>query len=63
MLHGDRLVGKVDALADRKAGLLRVDAIHEDEPFDEATGVAVRDEIEHLAQWLELDLSLPDHFR
>ena len=33
VLHRDRLVGKVDATADRKAGVLRVDAIHEDEPF------------------------------
>ena len=34
ILSGDRLVGKLDATADRKAGVLRVDAIHEDEPFD-----------------------------
>ena len=34
VLHGDRLVGKLDATADRKAGVLRVDAIHEDVPFD-----------------------------
>ena len=33
ILHGDRLVGKVDATSDRKAGVLRVDAIHEDVPF------------------------------
>ena len=33
VLHGDRLVGKLDATADRKAGVLRVDAIHEDVPF------------------------------
>jgi uncharacterized protein YcaQ len=59
VLHGDRLVGKVDATADRKAGVLRVDAIHEDLPFDEATSAAVRNEIEDLARWLELDLSLP----
>ncbi len=56
---GDRLVGKVDATADRKVGVLRVDAVHEDEPFDEATSAAVRDEIEDLARWLELDLALP----
>src|SRR5262249_14813387 len=30
VLHDDRLVGKVDATADRKAGVLRVNAIHED---------------------------------
>ena len=28
---------KVDATADRKAGVLRVDAVHEDAPFDEDT--------------------------
>ena len=33
ILHGDRLIGKLDAAADRKAGLFRVAAIHEDEPF------------------------------
>ena len=50
---------KVDATADRKAGVLRVDAVHEDAPFDEATSAAVRGEIELLAQWLELDLAPP----
>ena len=33
ILYGDRLVGKLDATADRKAGVLRVDAIHEDVPL------------------------------
>ena len=42
ILYGDRLVGKLDATADRKAGVLRVDAIHEDEPFDDKTAAAVR---------------------
>ena len=59
VLHGDRLAGKVDPTADREAGVLRVDAVHEDAPFDQATRAAVREEIEHLAQWLELDLALP----
>ena len=59
VLHGDRLIGKVDATADRTKGVLRVDAIHEDEPFGEDVGAAVRAEVEDLAQWLELDLSLP----
>ncbi|GAA0531612.1 crosslink repair DNA glycosylase YcaQ family protein [Paractinoplanes ferrugineus] len=52
ILDGDRLVGKVDATADRKAGVLRVDAIHEDEPVDETE---VGREIESLAEWLGLD--------
>ena len=36
ILHGDRLVGKVDAKADRKASVLRVNAIHEDVKFTRA---------------------------
>ena len=59
ILYGDRLVGKLDATADRKAGMLRVDAIHEDVPFDGATSAAVREEILDLARWLELDVELP----
>ena len=59
ILYGDRLVGKLDATADRKAGVLRVDAIHEDVPFDKATSAAVRAEIRDLARWLELDLTPP----
>jgi uncharacterized protein YcaQ len=59
ILHGDRLVGKLDATADRKAGVLRVDAIHEDVPFTAAMTADVRREIEDLARWLELDLTLP----
>ncbi|MGS2618852.1 DNA glycosylase AlkZ-like family protein [Micromonospora sp. LZ34] len=59
ILYGDQLVGKLDATADRKAGVLRVDAIHEDVPFDQAMAAAVHAEIEDLANWLKLDLTLP----
>ncbi len=59
ILHGDRLVGKLDATADRDAGVLRVDAVHEDPPFTRAMTTAVQDEIESLAEWLELDLRMP----
>ncbi|WP_030439903.1 DNA glycosylase AlkZ-like family protein [Actinoplanes subtropicus] len=52
ILVGDQLVGKVDATADRKAGVLRVDAIHEDIAFDEA---AVGAELAELADWLGLE--------
>ena len=38
ILYNDRLVGKLDATADRESGVLRVDAVHEDEPFDRETG-------------------------
>jgi hypothetical protein len=41
------------------SGVLRVDAIHQDLPFDKTMAAAVEDEIRDLAQWLELDLTLP----
>jgi uncharacterized protein YcaQ len=56
ILHGDRLVGKLDATADRKAGRFFVDAIHEDVPFTTAMATAVDDEITALAAWLGLPL-------
>ncbi|MEJ7707793.1 MAG: crosslink repair DNA glycosylase YcaQ family protein [Nocardioidaceae bacterium] len=63
ILYGDRLVGKLDATADRKAGILRVDAIHEDVAFTKTMTVAVDREIQDLARWLELDLTLPGRTR
>jgi uncharacterized protein len=36
--------------------VLRVNAIHQDVPFDKATTAAVHREVEELARWLELDL-------
>jgi hypothetical protein len=59
ILYGDRLVGKLDATADRKARVLRVDAIHQDVAFDKIMIAAVDREINNLAHWLELDLTLP----
>jgi uncharacterized protein YcaQ len=54
VLHGDRLVGKVDAAADRKASVLRVNAIHEDVPFSRAVARGVQAELDDLAAWLGL---------
>ena len=59
VLHGDRLVGKVDATTDRRSGVLRVDAVHEDEPFTAEVGRAVRAELEALAAWLGLPVGGP----
>ncbi|GGI45180.1 uncharacterized protein YcaQ [Agromyces flavus] len=56
VLHGDRLVGKVDATADRAEGVLRVDAIHEDEPFTPEVVEAVFAELDSLAGWLGLEI-------
>jgi hypothetical protein len=54
VLHDDRMVGKVDAIADRKTGRLRVHAIHEDVRFTKPMARAVRREIDALAAWLGL---------
>jgi hypothetical protein len=59
ILYGDRLVGKLDATADRTAGVLRVHAIHQDVPFTKTVTAAIDREIKDLAHWLELDLTLP----
>jgi uncharacterized protein YcaQ len=59
ILYGDRLIGKLDAIADRKAGVLRVNAIHQDVAFTKAMTAAVHSEIENLAHWLEADPMLP----
>jgi uncharacterized protein YcaQ len=55
VLHGDRLVGKIDAAADRKASLLRVYAVHEDVRFTRQMTKAVQAELDDLATWLGLD--------
>jgi hypothetical protein len=59
VLHGDRLVGKVDATADHDIGVLRIEAIHEDEPLTKQVARAVRAELSDLAQWLGLDPAWP----
>ncbi|MGN7800076.1 DNA glycosylase AlkZ-like family protein [Leifsonia sp. 22587] len=56
ILHGDRLVGKLDATADRKAGLLRVAAVHEDAPFTAGTRDAVDAAITELAAWIGVEV-------
>jgi uncharacterized protein len=60
ILYHDRLVGKLDAAADREAGVLRVHAIHQDDPFTTTMTAAIGREITDLAHWLDLDLTLPD---
>ena len=57
ILHGDRLIGKLDAAADRKQGVFRVAAIHEDEVFAPEVTEAVHAEIRELAAWLGLEVT------
>ena len=59
ILHGDLLVGKVDAAADRDHGILVVNAIHEDDGFTADAADGVHAELEALAGWLGLAL----HYR
>ena len=63
VLHDDRLVGKLDATADRKASVLRVNAIHEDVKFTRAMSKAVLAELEDLASWLGMDAVQPTGLR
>ena len=57
ILHGDRLVGKVDARSDRDSGRFIVNRVHEDVAFDRATRAAVDEQIDDLAAWLRLERS------
>ena len=59
VLYGDRLVGKVDATADRDRGVLRVDAVHRDGEWSRAMTTAVDREVRALAGWLGLRLERP----
>jgi uncharacterized protein len=52
ILYGDQLVGKLDATADRKSGVLTVNAIHQDVPFTKKMAEAINAEIADLAAWL-----------
>jgi uncharacterized protein YcaQ len=54
ILHGSQLVGKADVKADRKAGVLRVNALHPDVRFTRAITKAVTEELDNLAAWLAL---------
>jgi uncharacterized protein YcaQ len=57
ILYQDRLVGKLDATADHTAGVLRIDAVHQDVPFGKTMTAAVDGQIKDLARWLGLDLA------
>jgi uncharacterized protein YcaQ len=57
ILYDDRLVGKLDATADRKAGALRIHALHWDAGPSKTMAAAVDREVHDLANWLELNLA------
>ena len=60
VLAGSELIGKVDATADRKAGVLRVDAVHEDVPFDDELRSEVDEQLADLARWLDVEVQRLD---
>ena len=60
ILRGDELIGKLDAKADRKAGVLRVFAVHRDRDWTTGEVADVHAEIRSLADWLGLELADSD---
>lgn len=59
VLHGGDLIGKIDATSDRDRGVLRVDAIHRDEPpWSSNQQDGVEQELSVLANALDLQLDL-----
>lgn len=54
ILHEERLVGRADAKADRKAGVLRVPALHLEPGSTDRDLAAARAELDELAAWLDL---------
>lgn len=63
LVEAPSLVKVLDEQGDRRdtahPRVLRVNAIHQDVPFDTTMTAAVDGEIKDLARWLELDLMLP----
>ena len=55
VLHDDRLVARVDARADRKAGVLVVPALHLEAGADDSDLQATRAELDELAAWQGLE--------
>ncbi|MEO6125603.1 MAG: crosslink repair DNA glycosylase YcaQ family protein [Ilumatobacteraceae bacterium] len=54
VLHGDRLVARLDAKVDRKRKQLRVNALHPDPGLSRAATEAIDDEVDDLATWLHV---------
>ena len=60
ILHGDRLIGRIDPSFDRRANVLRVNAAFAEDDAPRDAWPAIRAQIADLASWLGADdLSLP----
>lgn len=60
VLHGDELVGKVDAEADHRGGFLRVHAIHRDQPWSPSLADEVDAELRDLGRLVGLDVDFDE---
>jgi uncharacterized protein YcaQ len=60
ILHGERIVGRLDAAIDRRARVLAVTATWPEPEAPADAWPAVRAALEELAAWLGADLRLPD---
>jgi hypothetical protein len=56
ILHGDSLIGKVDARSNFDTGRFTVHRVHEDAPFGKSLRAAVDFEIESFASWMRLSV-------
>jgi uncharacterized protein YcaQ len=54
ILHGDRFVARIDAVADRKSSVLQIPAFHIEPHATKDDEAAARAEIDELAAWLNL---------
>jgi uncharacterized protein YcaQ len=67
ILHGDRVVGRLDPFFDRSANVLRINAVHAEPDAPASAWPAIRKQIDELAAWLgagEVELpALPSVWR
>jgi uncharacterized protein YcaQ len=68
ILHGDRLIGRVDPRFDRRTRVLRINAVHAQDETTPADGAAAAKAIRELAAWLgavdvTFDGPVPSHWR
>jgi uncharacterized protein YcaQ len=55
ILHGDRIVGRLDPSFDRAANVLRINAVHAEADAPAAAWPAIKKQIDELAAWLGAD--------
>jgi uncharacterized protein YcaQ len=61
ILHGDRIVGRLDPNFDRASRVLRIDAVHAESDAPASAWPAIRKQIDELAAWLGAeDVLLPE---